>query len=144
MRKAQQPVFSVFHVMLPHEPYIYDSSGALIYRSYNTAAGDFIGQVIHTNTLLKNWIRQCLSLQDQRRLLLVVQGDHGYKYEEEDGRFSKESNRILLAVYDSQQQYNQWTEDVNGVNIFRMLLNQYFGQHLPLERTVTVQLRYRN
>lgn len=143
IKQAQQPVFSVFHIMLPHEPYLYDSSGALIYRSYNTAPTDFIGQVIHTNTLLKEWIRECFSLQDQRRLLLVVQGDHGYKYEEDDDRFTKESNRILLAVYDSQQQYDQWTEEVNGMNLFRILLNQYFGQHLLLEKQVTIQLRYR-
>lgn len=144
IKDAQQPVFSVFHVMLPHEPFLYDSSGALIYRSYNTDPSDFIGQVMHTNVLLKEWIRQCLALQDQRRLLLIVQGDHGYKYEEEDRRFTTESNRILLAVYDSQQQYDQWTEEVNGTDLFRILLNQYFGQHLPLEKGSTVQLRYRN
>lgn len=140
-----KPAFFLIHFFLPHEPYIYDAAGRLHFKNTNgSERSNFIPQVAYTAFVARRLI-QYIQLQQQqnREQVILVQGDHGYKYEENEPDFNTESCRILYGVYNSRRVYTGWYDSVSSVNGFRILFNQYFHTGIPLLPDHSYNLRYR-
>jgi len=107
------PTFTVAHLLIPHDPYVFDSTGA--YQSWEQAEarGDdacYVAQVKFCNKLLMNLIDTILA-KSEKPPIIVIQADEGprparYKANEDgfDWRTAtrdevKRKMRILNAYY---------------------------------------------
>jgi hypothetical protein len=137
-----RPVFSALHLMQPHEPYIYDRKGNLVFKEYNTDNADFIPQLEYTNQQVLDLLDKILNRKSSREKWIIVQGDHGFKFSETDTRFTKGSNEILYAVYPQREARKKWYGNISGVNSFRILLKEVLGEDLPLLKDSCFQVKY--
>lgn len=78
-----------------------------------------------------------------KKIVIVLQGDHGFKFKEGDPAYEKDMCKIFYAVYCSDGAYPGWTSRINTVNTFRVLFNKYFSTALPLLPNKTYPLYYR-
>jgi len=75
--------------------------------------------------------------ESDRPVLILLQGDHG------PGHFTPEARmEILNAYYFYDQNYANLYEDISPVNSFRIVLNTYFEQELPLLEDVSRYSEY--
>lgn len=142
-RQSTRPVFTILHVLLPHEPYIYKADGSLVYLGFNSRKEYFIPQLQYTNQVLLKMIDSILSVNAGKNVQIILQGDHGYRYDEKDPEYKTESNKILYAIYNNQGDYTGWYDDISSVNGFRILFNQAFRTSYPRLKDSSFLLYYR-
>ena len=130
-QKEKQPYFVYIHEIIPHHPYVFDSTG----RYYdlpvvNPADTDaYLQQLVHTSRLLLKRVQQIR--QEDPNGIIILQGDHGYRH------YQKKNNPhapfgILNAICFPGRETKSFYNSVSSVNTFRILLNEYFYQQLPL------------
>jgi hypothetical protein len=135
-RKPQpQPAFTYMHLMMPHDPIAFDSTGRRITPfwardGYKQAERDnaYLQYLVYTNNRMRSFISE-LKKATKGEAIIVLMSDHGYR------RIPMRTGltwQNLNAVYLPQQQYGKWYDGVTNVNQFRVLLNTAFGQQLPL------------
>jgi hypothetical protein len=129
------PRFMYAHLMMPHYPYFCDSAGRLYPDSL--VFGDkmindkerFTMYLLYTNKMLLNTVEQIMQ-HDSGKKIIIIQSDHGmYEFSlfREDDAF-----RNFTAIYTPDQDYAGFYNGMSNVNTFRIILNQYFGQDLPV------------
>lgn len=138
-----KPVFVYGHIMLPHDPFFFDSTGHLTPEStwYNgfTDKVAYLPQLKYTNTLVKN-LALHLQKTGNRPRIIIIQGDHGFRGFPESMKELEFSN--LNAIYFPDQQYAGLYDSISSVNTFRVILNKYFNASLPLLKDSTVYIRH--
>jgi hypothetical protein len=135
---VSQPKFLYAHFYLPHGPVRYDSSGNILqWKSYgdynlkNESFGLYREQVKYTFRLI---IKLCNQIQQQskRPTVIILQGDHGIR-NYDTTKFNKElSFRPYAAFYFPEGSYTTISDSFYMPNTFRVVLNQYFQQKLPM------------
>lgn len=142
-RKTRTPKFLYTHLMLPHYPYYFDSSGhAMSFDSLvegrQLNKHNYIGYLQYCN-------RKILGLTDEiiKRSplppVIILAGDHGFRYfiEKSQRRFCFSNlSAVLLPSHDYAGFYNE----LSGVNLFRVIFNSLFQQHLELKKDSTIYL----
>jgi hypothetical protein len=143
-QKPEGPGFYVFHMPIPHEPYLYDSSGKPSPKQAMEGTREgYLNQLKYSNQLMERLVDSILSGFRNRQFALVLQSDHGFKFNESDPEFDAESCKILYAIYCSDKDYSGWYETMSSVNGFRILFNKYFQTQFPLLRDSSFTLLYR-
>jgi hypothetical protein len=138
------PSLFMMHFMQTHEPFIYNSDGTLdLDVGYGVYRDRYIPSVNYANRELSAFIDSLKNIYTGRSVVIVLQGDHGYKFEETDPLFEQEGCSILYAVYCSDGNYEGWSNSFNSVNTFRVFFNKYFGTDLPLLENRSYNLYYR-
>jgi hypothetical protein len=138
------PGFFMLHHMLPHEPFIYNKNGSVRYeQGFNENPQNFIPHLEYTNSVVDRLLSAIFTNYANRNIIVLIQGDHGYKFEEQDPLFDKESCNILYGVYCSDKQYTGWYKSVSSVNSFRLIFNKYFNAELELLPDTSYNLYYR-
>jgi len=127
-----QPVFVYSHCLLPHPPYVIDSTGKpnekIHHNGYHPEA--YIEQSIHVRQMILRWV-ELIKKQTRRPFVILVQADHGFRY------FKPEINPvscfdILNAWYFSDRDYSGLYPTISSVNTYRVVLNKYFGMGMPM------------
>ncbi|MEI6945733.1 sulfatase-like hydrolase/transferase [Paraflavisolibacter sp. H34] len=133
--ESSQPKFVYTHLMLPHEPFYLDAAGrevpdkAVILQDQDTKEA-YLKQVIFTNRLLQQLV-PLVPKHAQRERVVIIQGDHGYRFF--SGKDAKQKEFMNLnAYYFSDGDYSMLYEGISPANTFRVVLNKYFQQSLPL------------
>jgi hypothetical protein len=140
----ERPSFFMFHYMFTHEPFLYKADGSLDTTSgYDVAPEKYVASISYANDVLTSLIDSLKSMYRDRELVIILQGDHGYKYEENDPLFDQEGCSILYSVYCSDLNYPAWNNTFNSVNTFRVLFNKYFHINLPVLENLSYNLYYR-
>lgn len=139
----QTPVFVYGHMMLPHDPYFFDSTGQLTpdstwYNRFSWKEG-YLPQLKYTNTLIKELVGHLLKTASRPRII-IIQGDHGFRGFP-DAMNDLEFNN-LNAIYFPDKQYNGLYDSISSVNTFRFILQKYFNAPLPLLKDSTVYIRH--
>ncbi len=142
-QKHNTPVFVYAHFMLPHSPYLFDSTGKAMPETtwfQNQDVNElYLSQLKYTNTFIKNMVTQ-LQKPGSRPRVIIVQSDHGFR------RFPKELNHLefsnLNAIYFHDRQYAGLYDSISSVNTFRVILRKYFNASLPLLKDSTVYIRH--
>lgn len=143
-RDSREPVFLLAHFLLPHEPFIYETDGRLHYRNgLNANRSSFLPQVQYTGKKVIALVRKIKELYGAENTLILVQGDHGFKFEEEEPAWASESCRILYGIYTPEKDYSDWYPNISSVNSFRIIFNRYFNSRLPLLSDSSRLLKYR-
>lgn len=140
------PVFMYAHLMMPHGPFLRDSSGMIrnIGEAYSESNK---GQNIEAYfQYLKYCNKVILKMIDSVQLrnpeaIIVVTSDHGLRNAKVGNRKLSEFNNFL-AVYSPGEGVSKVPDSVCTVNVFRLLLNKHFEQNLPMleNRMINVNL----
>ncbi len=130
----KSPKFVYTHLMLPHEPFYLDSSGrsisdTLIVKGSVDPFAGYVNQVKYVNILLQR-ISELVNEYTGRKKVVIIQGDHGLRFFKGDSRYQEFG--CLNSYFFSDGNYSSLYEGISPVNSFRVVLNNYFGQELPL------------
>ncbi len=129
--------------MIPHSPYLFDSTGNIMpENTWNKVANEkehYLSQLKYTNTIIKELSTRLLQ-EGARPRIILIQSDHGYRKFENNLGDSLEF-RNLSAVYFPGKQYSDLYNSMSSVNLFRIILRQYFKEPIPLLKDSTVYIR---
>ena len=150
IRRASQrpgPTFTFAHILLPHEPFVFDVNGEYISRDEEGARGrqrNYMEQTTYTNQLIDGLLDDLLDVPEGERPIIILQADEGphpvrFKLDEENFDWTEANdseleeklailNAYLFPGVDDPGLY----ESISPVNTWRVLFNTYFGADLPL------------
>ncbi len=135
-KDSSKPKFVYTHLFIPHEPFKYDSLGAVIPWAHDLYVESrsnklFINQLIYCKKLISE-LAYKIQLNAKRPFIIIFQGDHGIR-----GVTSNDKNvfYVLNAITTTHKKKLNITDSFYTPNTFRLLLNTYFGEHLPMLET---------
>lgn len=138
------PSFVYAHLLMPHFPYFFDSTG----RAYpeNEIYGNmmikdkikFRNYISYTDKKITRVIQSLLQKKGSNSII-IVQSDHGLS--DFDKTRKQDAFRNYSAFYFPDRDYSQLYPGMSNVNTFRIVLNKYFGQQLPLLKDSSVYIR---
>jgi hypothetical protein len=135
----QSPAFTYLHLLMPHKPFVYDSTGKApdIYKavSGNKISGTdnlYLQYLVYTNKRISQFVEQLMTAT-QGKAAIMVMSDHGYRdaHSIPGKDFSFQS---FNAVYLPNRDYHLWYDGVSNVNQFPLLFNTLFNQQIPLKK----------
>ena len=136
-KRINQPTFTYLHLIMPHRPYMYDSTGqwpAKQYGGSKAAVKDslYLNYLVYANNRITMFIDQ-LYRETNGKAVIMLMSDHGYR--REDGR-NPHAIRFstLNAIYLPTRDYHLWYDSVSNVNQFPLLFNTIFSQQIPLQK----------
>jgi len=141
------PTFAFVHLLLPHNPYVFDRDGRVIAASPLTISLNlqdrawrerepYIEQLRYTNTLLRGMIDGILA-RSRTPPIIVLQGDHGSSSSQfaperrGAGVDPRERLGILNAYRVPPAVRAGLAAGITPANTFRLLLSRQFGEDLP-------------
>ncbi len=152
--KMTGPKFVFAHIISPHPPFVFDRSGRPIdpAGSYYIADGDdykgtlddyllgYPAQVQFVNQKLEQVIAAILE-NSSSPPIIILQGDHGpgsrLDWSSPAQTCLWERTPILNAFYLPGEGERLLYPSISPVNLFRVVLNAYFGANLPLLEDAT-------
>jgi len=134
-RSGDRPRFIYGHLILPHDPYYFDSLGSfvsdtLLIQGKFSKEDAYLSQLKYCNTILEKMISASV-LKTGRERVVVIEGDHGFGYHNNPA-FSEREFSNLNAYFFSDKNYQSLYPTISPVNTFRTILNKYFCNDLPL------------
>ena len=142
--KSSQPTMLMFHYMFTHEPFLYNADGTIdLTVGFGMYPDKYLSSMAYANKVMTGFIDSLQQILQGREAVIVIQGDHGYKFEEADPLYKQEGCSIFYAVYCSDLQYPGWSNSFNSVNGFRVLFNKYFLTNFPMLENRSYDLLYR-
>ena len=114
-------------------------SDTLIINQQLNAVESYLDQLQYANKLLKAFFK-IMSVKRKRECVIIIQGDHGFR------ELKNASGRELMFMnlntfYFSDKNYTDLYDGISPVNTFRVVLNKYFCQQLPLLKDSTIFLQ---
>jgi hypothetical protein len=129
------PRFVYAHLMLPHEPFFLNADGSLVsdtailLNQLDLKKG-YVNQLEYCNSLLRKLIPLASQGPPADRVV-IIEGDHGFRFYN-DVLKKKEEFRNLNTYFFSDHDYHSLYQGISPVNSFRVVLNKFFCQSLPL------------
>ncbi len=137
MEDVPSPRFVYAHLMIPHQPFIFNSDGSLVdsdfYRNWNY----YEGQYIYSMRYIEELVTGILENADPARPpVIIVQSDHGARIRENNlelkGFPQNMLRNILFAMYLPGADTSTLTQDENPANTLPIVFNQYLGEQIEL------------
>lgn len=132
--KSSKPKIVYTHLIMPHHPYYYNEKGEL--RKFSSAneivmndTAAYLSYLKYTNKEITHLVDAILSKSPSPPIIVLL-SDHGFRYSLSDERKHVFSNLISLHIPSGN--YAGYNDSLSNVNLFRVLLNNEFGQQLPL------------
>lgn len=130
------PKFTYVHLMMPHEPFSFDSSGnrttsfwKLKGVGYTNKKKAYLQYLVYTNKKIAEFITELKKLTGGKAVI-VLMSDHGLRMvTTEDEKLNFQN---LSAVYLPKGNYSSWYDGMTNVNQFRVLFNTLFNSQLPM------------
>jgi hypothetical protein len=143
-QKSPAPKFVYTHLMMPHYPYYFDSTGNPLPLEKLTDrkkvnSDDYIGYLVYSNKKLLQLVDNILTSSTSPPIIIVL-SDHGLRHPEKDNDPAYDFIN-LNAVYFPNKNYSLFYDSITNLNEFRVIFNSYFHQHLPLLKDSTTSLR---
>jgi hypothetical protein len=123
-----QPAFTYVHLLMPHAPFAFDSSGNHTYGAPITK-DSYLQYLVYTDKRIIRFIKE-LKQATNGQAVIIVMGDHGVRIRLKNSALP--AYQALNAVFLPHQQYGGWYPGITHVNQFRVLLNTLFRQQMPL------------
>ena len=140
-RIADDPAltFTFAHILLPHPPYGFGEGGRIVLKSEEESRPEaelYAQQLSFTNDKIRETVDALLAGPDETDPIIVITGDEGpflcFNVDCIDGSPETYGIRFgtLRAYHLPGLDYTVPSDDT-GVNIFRMILREYFGVDMP-------------
>jgi hypothetical protein len=131
------PRFVYAHLLMPHEPFLYDSTGHELHvNMYNLSVPAdvrkkaYLQYLVYTTKVVNAFIRELLQ-KTNGKAVIVLMSDHGYRGLIENGKKAPAHNNFN-AVYLPNKDYRLFYDSISNVNQFRVLFNTIFKTQFPL------------
>ena len=132
----EEPTYTLAHIPAPHPPFVFRSDGSFTEtRGYEGVAGNqwlpeesYREQVLFLNMRVLDMVDRILDTAGPSPII-VLQGDHGPM---SNWMKTRETTPILLAIRFPGSAGGNLYREITPVNVFRMILDGYFGTHLGL------------
>jgi len=136
--KIEKPRFIYGHLLMPHYPYIYDSTGKeqFEYSYFNPNLprkkddSCYLQYLVYTNNKIKDLVNLIFE-KGKKNSAVIIMSDHGNRHFESTDK-SVSANNNFNAVFLPQKNYSLFYDSVSNVNQFRIIFNSLFDQHLPV------------
>jgi hypothetical protein len=142
--------FVYAHFLMPHDTYFYDSVDRIMPMDRIKAISKeqepqhYMYNLRHTN----NKIRQMVDtiLKHDPHPVIIVLGDHGYRYHLYEDDKHPEYFKNMSAIYFPDRDYSTVPDSFTNVNVFRIVLNKVCGTNYPLlpDKSYTLSLKRGN
>ena len=140
---VDSPRFVYLHYLMPHQPYLFDSSGSA--RKGSLKLSDlnegkrklyYIDYLKYTNKKFLKLLDYILSITNRKQIIILA-SDHGYRtfVEKPDKKYYFNN---FFSVYFPNKEYSGFYDSISTVNVFRTVLNSQFGQQLPLLKDTSI------
>lgn len=141
------PTFTFAHILLPHEPFVFDAAGNYISLDEEGARGrdlNYREQTLYTNQLIDALLDDLLAVPEAERPIIVLAADEGphpvrFKLDEENFDWTQATDEeleekfaVLNAYYLPDGDEAALYDSISPINTWRVLFNTYFGADLPL------------
>jgi hypothetical protein len=135
---SDKPKFVYAHFLMPHFPHLLTEKGMPVDPKFQYTQATYLGYLKYCNSRVIPIIDNILASSATKPIILLM-SDHGFR------EFSMPPDpkyyfMNLNAVYLPDKKYDAWYDGMSNVNQFRVLLNEEFGQHLPLLKDTTIRL----
>lgn len=146
--KRPGPTFVFAHILLPHEPFVFDKYGNFITLDEDATRPrelEYAEQTTFTNRLIEAMLDDVLDVPEAQRPIMVISADEGphpvrFKADEENFDWTTatdeelgEKLRILNAyLFPDPPKDPGLYDSISPVNSWRVIFNTYFGADLPL------------
>lgn len=130
----QSPQFVYTHLMMPHVPYVYDSTGQVTSTNPNDPSSfreteeAYLQYLVYTNKRVSKFIADLQGATNGKAIILLM-GDHGFR---ESVQNLTLRHQTFNAVFIPGGDYHLWHDGMSHVNQFRVLFNSVFETSLPL------------
>lgn len=137
--KNAQPKFVFAHFSLPHDPFKFDSTGTTpkwnlkIYEQNVADGSAYIQQLAYTRKMIITLAKE-IQEKNQRPAVIIIQGDHGMRKYNREKFGNDHIYKNLSALYFPDKDYHAITDSLFLPNTFRIVLNKYMKQQLPLQK----------
>lgn len=141
--KTGKPKFVYTHLVMPHLPYYFDSTGKplpvdTLTESFGKNIPAFLNYLEYTNRELLRLVRDIRNNSPEPPVIILM-SDHGFR------EYSGPVNNIyqfynLNAVCLPDSNYSKFYKGMTNVNQFRVIFNTTFGQQMPLLKDSTSYL----
>jgi hypothetical protein len=144
-----EPTFTVAHIIAPHPPFVFDQDGNPLSPNYAFSYIDetsipltneeyrngYTAQIEFINHKLETMIEAILA-KSETPPIIILQADHGPRRVIDpssfDNKCQQERFAIFAAYYLPGLPENPIPNDITSVNLFRIILNEYFSTALPM------------
>ena len=140
--EGPEPTFVFGHLLLPHEPYVFDAEGRCLTEQESRKRGTrqgYIEQIRYANKVIRDLVTT-LQAKKGERPIIIIQADEGPFPETDvgDTRSWRDATYdelqikmgILNAYYFPDHDYRLLYPTITPVNSFRMLFDKYFNASL--------------
>jgi hypothetical protein len=135
--KADQPRFIYTHLLMPHWPYMLDSTGKStginffsddLPRERKEAA--YVQYLAYTNKVMLELV-ELIKSKSSGNAVIVLLSDHGYRAR--PGKtICREVNDNFMSVYLPGKNYRLFYDSISNVNVFRALFNTVLKQEFRM------------
>ena len=144
------PKFVIAHIIAPHPPFVFDengdpvemSEGSFSFKDAAEYAGSreeyrqqYVDQLQFVNDRMVSVVKTLLATS-KTSPIIIIQADHGsgmfVDFASSKDTCVRERFSPFAAYYLPDTEPDLVPSDISGVNIFRIILNEYFAARLPL------------
>jgi len=136
--RTNKPKFVYTHLSMPHHPYYFDRNGKRMKFEYlpkEQLEGAYVEYLQYSNRQLLQLIDTIQQRSPEPPVIMLI-SDHGFRQFEEPPPpeyYFMNFNAVCVPGKDASVFY----DGITNVNQLRVLLNQYFGQRLPMLKDST-------
>jgi hypothetical protein len=130
------PVFMYAHFMMPHSPFLRDSTGGLknigqAYKESNKGLNikSYLQYLNYCNKVALEMIDSIK--RSKPNSVIVIMSDHGLRNLKQSDRKHSEFNNFI-AISSPKHENTIVPDSLCTVNLFRSIMNQHFGQNFPM------------
>ncbi|MDO6431336.1 sulfatase-like hydrolase/transferase [Flavitalea sp. BT771] len=139
MRSAR-PRFVYVHLLLPHNPFYYDSHGSLNEPgNLRQNIEGYLDYLPYTNEVIKKLVTS-IQQNTHNNAVIIMMGDHGVRYPAPGDTLNIHDHQNQNAIFFPGRDYHLLYDSISGVNQFRVVFNSLFRQNIPLLKDSTVYL----
>jgi len=132
--KQTEPKVVLTHFLMPHDPYYFDEAGNL--RDYDNLSKIGLANNDAFLSNLKYANKKVIGLVDSLLVnspappVIILLSDHGYRYDFKNPL--KYAYKNFFSVYFPDRNYQGFSDSMIAVNFFSTILNNRFGQQIPM------------
>jgi hypothetical protein len=126
-----RPKFVYTHLLMPHEPFSYDSTGAEMHlnafnRSMPVSIHNkaYLQYFVYSTKVVSAFVKELMK-RTRGEAVVILMSDHGYRKLEHNGKKVSAHNNFN-AVYLPGKNYQLFYDSISNVNQFRVLFNTLF------------------
>jgi len=137
INENDNPIFVYAHILLPHEPYVFDSNGNYVQikeiLDVDTEKKLYLEQLEYVNKKIVEVIDK-IQKNSQNQPIIIILSDHGQRigidWQNPSQDMIIQSFNNLNAYYFPEKKI--FHESISPVNTFRLLFNEYFNTHFEI------------